>query len=307
MACNPRTRQAGLYGPRTAPQPSPKRPDHDDSPMSQRQCRPPSRLSKRVFRPRCSRQPILNNPTRNQDSGHPCPARIDASTLRRATRVASRRDLQTWALRRNRSLTHDEPSAKMSPANETAAVVFQMFFLQFFTAAGATGAPATHGRTAKRRRRLATGPARGDPLPERPIRPLWSAGNKNKQTQQAIEHPSPPFPGPTPPPSPPLTLPATPTTFLQVLDHPHSKLGVGGQAPTPPSDLRVAGQNRAFKPKRGCGTGAQAHENPTPTTPTNTTATRHHQRTRSHPAQTATATDPSLSAVTYRHGARRAW
>jgi hypothetical protein len=89
LACNPRTRQAGRYGPRTALQPRPTRPGHDGSPMSQRQCRPPSRLSKRVSRPRCSRQPILNNPTRNESRDTSAPL---VSTPRRyaAPRVSPR-------------------------------------------------------------------------------------------------------------------------------------------------------------------------------------------------------------------------
>ena len=59
---------------------------------SQRQCRPSSRLSKRVSRPRCRRQPILNNPTRNENRDTGGSARIDASTStpRHACRLTQR-------------------------------------------------------------------------------------------------------------------------------------------------------------------------------------------------------------------------
>jgi hypothetical protein len=76
-----------------------------------------------------------------------------------------------------------------------------------------------------------------------------------------------------------------PTTILQVLDHPHSKLGVGGQAPTPPHHPHGGWPKTAYSSQKGCGTGAQAHENPTPTTPANTTPPRHHPP-RSHPLRT---------------------
>jgi hypothetical protein len=135
-------------------------------------------------------------------------------------------------------------------------------------------------------------------LPERPIRPLWSAGNKNKQHNRPsnIHHLPSPIPHPHHHHHSPCQPP--PTTFLQVLDHPHSKLGVGGQAPTPPSYLEVAGQTPCIQAKRGCGTGAQARENPTPTTPANTTASRHPAHTQL-PCADPTAAEPGLSAVTY--------
>ena len=71
-----------------------------------------------------------------------------------------------------------------------------------------------------------------------------SAMERREQKQQtSIDHSTsitlPSFPVPHPHHHHHLPCQPTTTTILQVLDHPHSKLGVGGQAPTPPARLAV--------------------------------------------------------------------
>ena len=146
---------------------------------------------------------------------------------------------------------------------------------------------------------LATGPARGNPSPEttdpsamerreqnqtnnnRPSNIHHLPSRSHTHTTHHHHHRS-----PCQPPSP---------TFLQVLDHPHSKLGVGGQAPTPTSDLPGGWpKNLHSSQQEGYGTAAKADRHMTPTT----TATRHPNDTippRSHPFAhpTATGEDPT--------------
>jgi hypothetical protein len=168
----------------------------------------------------------------------------------------------------------------MSLANEIAAVVSNAFFLQFFTAAGTTRAPANTDGQQSVAAVLATGPARGDPLPEHRSVRYGAQGTKtNKQHHRPSNIHHLPSPVPHPHHHHHSSCQPPPTTFLQVLDHPHSKLGVGGQAPTPPSYLEVAGTNPVHSnQKRGVGPGPRPAK------------TRHsqHQRTRQ-PRDTAIA------------------
>jgi hypothetical protein len=136
---------------------------------------------------------------------------------------------------------------------------------------------------------------------------LWSAGNKNKQTTPQtinIHH----LPSPVPHPHHHHHSPCQPppTTFLQVLDHPHSKLGVGGQAPTPPSDLPSGWpETRVFKAKSGCGTGPPASRKPdTHNTSKHDSLTTPPSHTQS-PFAYPTATDAASQRREIRLGARR--
>ena len=184
----------------------------------------------------------------------------------------------------------------MSPANEIAAVVLQRFFLQFFTASGGTGAPAT--RTDSKAspsfwQRVPRGGTRCQK--DRSVR-YGAQGTKTNNRPSNIHH----FPSPVPHPHHHHHSPCQPppTTFLQVLDHPHSKLGVGGQAPTttshPPGGWP---KTRVFKPKIG-GVGPS----PTPPKPDIHNTSKHDTRPTPSPHTQspfiyATATGAHLSAV----------
>lgn len=126
-------------------------------------------------------------------------------------------------------------SGRHEPRFKTLAVADHLFLCSFLRQREELGRQ-RHGRTALASRYVGPRvPAKGGPRgPNYPIRPLWSAGNKNKH-QQTIQHLSPPFPVPHPHQHHHLPCQPTTTNPLQVLDHPHSKLGVGGQAPTPPA------------------------------------------------------------------------
>jgi hypothetical protein len=122
---------------------------------------------------------------------------------------------------------------------------------------------------------------------------------KQTTTTHTIEHPSPPFPGPTPP-----TITTThlashhqQPSFRCLTTHTRSWGWVVKHRPHP-AILRWLARTPCIQTKRGCGTGAQARENPTPATPANTTASRQPARTQL-PCADPTATDPGLSAVTY--------
>jgi hypothetical protein len=173
----------------------------------------------------------------------------------------------------------------MSPANETVAVVFQIFYLQFLRQRAQLGRPAT--RTDSKasplfRQRV----PRGGPRCQNTDPSAMERREQNKQQQQPsnIHH----LPSPVPHPHHHHHSPCQPppTTFLQVLDHPHSKLGVGGQAPTPPSDLPGGWPNPVHSSQNGVwdrGPGARKvdihktneHDSP-----------RHRHRTRSRPSHT---------------------
>ena len=138
----------------------------------------------------------------------------------------------------------------------------------------------------------ATGPARGSPLPERPIRPLSSAGNK-KQTNYNTDHR-------TSITSLPRSHTPTITTthlashhqqpsFRCLTTHTRSWGWVVKHRPHP-AIFRWLARTRVFKPENWCGTGPPAPENPTSTTPTNKTASRHHSATQS-PSTNPTAAD----------------
>jgi len=205
-----------------------------------------------------------------------CPARIDASTSRRVTRVAPRRRTSLSTLRRTGASRNQEPSADDEPRYRDSRRRIQLFsLLQFLRLQAQLGA-SDNGRTATASRSSGHGCPRGGTRgPNYPIRPLWSAGNK----QTTTDHPTSinlPSRSHTPP-SPPLALPANHhQPPLQVLDHPHSKLGVGGQAPTPPAPSRSWLAQTAQPSQTRVRDRATSPLNTTPTATAFTTSTRHH-------------------------------
>ena len=90
--------------------------------------------------------------------------------------------------------------------------------MQFFTAAGGTGAPATRTESPRASRSSGHGVLRGPRGPIDPIRPLWSAGTKNKQTDR--HHHLIPVPHPQ---LHTTTHAGHPPPPRQVLDHPNSR------------------------------------------------------------------------------------
>ena len=111
-------------------------------------------------------------------------------------------------LRQNRNpLRPNEAPPEMSHAH-TLRVADHLFLLFFYGSGRNWGASDTDGQQSVGR--SGNGSREGGPV-ARTTDPSAMERREQKQQQQAIEHPSPPFPGPTPPPSPPpLTLPATP-------------------------------------------------------------------------------------------------
>jgi hypothetical protein len=180
------------------------------------------------------------------------------------------------------------------------------FFLQFFTAAGGTGAPAT--RTDSKAspsfwQRVPRGGTRCQN--DRSVR-YGAQGTKTNNTTghrtsiTSLPRSHTPHHHHHSPCQPP------PTTFLQVLDHPHSKLGVGGQAPTPPSDLPVAGPNPLHsRQKLGVGPGPGPRKPDIHNTSKHDSLTTPPEHTQS-PFSHSTATDTRPQRREILRGARRA-
>ena len=177
----------------------------------------------------------------------------------------------------NRSSRGDEPSQTMSPAIRLS-LSYPLFLLQFFTASGGTGAPATSDGQPQRRGRQGTG-ANGARGLNYPIRPLWSTGNKNNNITINIH---PPFRSHTHQHHHPPCQPTTTTTFRCLTTHTRSWGWVVKHRPQP-AHFAVGWPKTAQPSHKGCGTGAPSPRKHDTTTTTNTTSTRH-ASSRSHPS-----------------------
>ena len=226
----------------------------------------------------------MHPPTANEKRDNNGPLLSTFRRSRRATRVLEETDF-------SQGFAEHEPHIETSrrrhnkPRHETVAiavaVALQRFLLlQFFYGFGRNWG-ASDTRTDNHSVAVVgpRAPAREDPWPELPD-PAAMERREQKQTTTTSTHhrTSNHFPSRSHTPNHHTHLPLLANHHKppQVLDHPHSKLGVGGQAPPHTSPTtQLAGTNQATKPKVIMWDRATSRRPATPTATAFTTSKRH--------------------------------